>query len=55
MARRNMSRSGPTKILSVFGTRLEAIKRVPVVRALSVLPGISAPICLTGQHGEILE
>lgn len=44
----------PVRILSVFGTRPEAIKMAPVVRALSALPGIAAPVCLTGQHREML-
>ena len=45
----------PVRILSVFGTRPEAIKMAPVVRALGGLPGVSAPVCLTGQHREMLD
>ena len=45
----------PVRILSVFGTRPEAIKMAPVVRALAALPGVSAPVCLTGQHREMLD
>ena len=44
----------PARFLSVFGTRPEAIKMAPVVRALAGLPGVSAPVCLTGQHREML-
>lgn len=47
--------TGPIRILSVFGTRPEAIKMAPVVRALAGLPGISASVCLTGQHREMLD
>ena len=47
--------TSPVRILSVFGTRPEAIKMAPVVRTLAGLPGISAPVCLTAQHREILD
>jgi UDP-N-acetylglucosamine 2-epimerase (non-hydrolysing) len=42
------------KVLAVFGTRPEAIKMAPVVRALSESPEIQPVICLTGQHREML-
>jgi len=44
-----------TRILSVFGTRPEAIKMAPVVLALSAEPGIDAQVCVTGQHREMLD
>lgn len=43
------------KILTVFGTRPEAIKMVPVVHALEREPGITAEVCVTGQHREMLD
>jgi UDP-N-acetylglucosamine 2-epimerase (non-hydrolysing) len=42
------------KVLSVFGTRPEAIKMAPVVRALESAPGIESLVCVTGQHQEML-
>jgi UDP-N-acetylglucosamine 2-epimerase (non-hydrolysing) len=43
------------KILSVFGTRPEAIKMAPVVLALAQDPRFDARVCVTGQHAEMLE
>lgn len=43
------------KILIVFGTRPEAIKMAPVVRALVGLPGIEAKVCVTAQHRQMLD
>ncbi len=44
------------KILTVFGTRPEAIKMAPVIRALESYPGkISHQTCVTAQHREILD
>jgi UDP-N-acetylglucosamine 2-epimerase (non-hydrolysing) len=44
------------KVLSVFGTRPEAIKMAPVVRALRKHPdSIAARVCVTGQHREMLD
>jgi UDP-N-acetylglucosamine 2-epimerase (non-hydrolysing) len=43
------------KILSVFGTRPEAIKMAPVVLALANDPRFEAHVCVTGQHAEMLE
>ena len=42
------------RIVSVFGTRPEAIKMAPVVRALEEAPDIDAHVVLTGQHREML-
>jgi len=41
------------KILAVFGTRPEAIKMAPVVRAL--VNNFDVKICVTGQHREMLD
>jgi UDP-N-acetylglucosamine 2-epimerase len=38
------------RVLSVFGTRPEAIKMAPVLRALRAAPGVESRLCLTGQH-----
>ncbi|MFM9852413.1 MAG: non-hydrolyzing UDP-N-acetylglucosamine 2-epimerase [Sphingomonadaceae bacterium] len=43
------------KILSVFGTRPEAIKMAPLVKALAASPTIEARICVTGQHRDMLD
>ncbi|WP_076594177.1 non-hydrolyzing UDP-N-acetylglucosamine 2-epimerase [Herminiimonas arsenitoxidans] len=43
------------KILSIFGTRPEAIKMAPLVRALEQAPGIESVVCITGQHRTMLE
>lgn len=43
------------KILSIFGTRPEAIKMAPVVRALAAADGVEAVICVTGQHKSMLD
>lgn len=45
----------PIKILSVFGTRPEAIKMAMVVRALEADPQIQSRVCVTGQHREMLD
>lgn len=42
-------------ILSVFGTRPEAIKMAPVVKALSYTPGIRSKVCVTAQHRHMLD
>ncbi len=46
---------GLIKILTVFGTRPEAIKMAPVVIALASDPRFDAKLCVTGQHAEMLE
>ena len=43
------------RILSVFGTRPEAIKMAPVVKALDMVPGIEARVCVTAQHRQMLD
>src|SRR5260370_15126078 len=42
------------KVLIVFGTRPEAIKMAPVVKALAASPALSPVLCLTGQHRDML-
>ncbi len=43
------------KILTVFGTRPEAIKMAPVVKALEASPLIEARVCVTSQHRQMLD
>ncbi|MGL6314528.1 non-hydrolyzing UDP-N-acetylglucosamine 2-epimerase [Vibrio sp. WXL103] len=43
------------KVLSVFGTRPEAIKMAPVVQALKDDKRFDAKVCVTGQHREMLD
>jgi UDP-N-acetylglucosamine 2-epimerase len=43
------------RILSVFGTRPEAIKMAPLVIALADAKGVTSRICVTGQHREMLD
>ncbi|MFQ5803851.1 MAG: non-hydrolyzing UDP-N-acetylglucosamine 2-epimerase [Candidatus Methylomirabilales bacterium] len=44
------------RILSIFGTRPEAIKMGPVVRELERHPGeIESVVCVTAQHREMLD
>ena len=45
----------PCKILVIFGTRPEAIKLFPVVRALAATPGIAVRTCATAQHRALLD
>lgn len=43
------------KVLSVFGTRPEAIKMAPLALALAADARFDARICVTGQHREMLD
>lgn len=43
------------KILSVFGTRPEAIKMAPLVKALAEDRFFDAKVCVTAQHREMLD
>jgi len=43
------------RVLLVFGTRPEAIKMAPVVKALKDAPDIDARVCVTAQHREMLD
>jgi len=45
----------PLRVLSVFGTRPEAIKMAPVVQQLSRTPGVLSRVCITAQHREMLD
>ena len=43
------------KTLLIFGTRPEAIKLFPVVRALAAVPGLAVRTCVTAQHRGLLD
>lgn len=43
------------KVLTVCGTRPEAIKLAPVIRELERDPVIQSRLCTTGQHREMLD
>lgn len=43
------------KILTVFGTRPEAIKMAPLVHALAADNRFEAKVCVTAQHREMLD
>ena len=43
------------KVLTVFGTRPEAIKMAPLVLALASAECIDAKVCVTAQHREMLD
>jgi len=45
----------PIKIMSIFGTRPEAIKMAPLLLELNSRPEFSATTCLTAQHREMLD
>jgi UDP-N-acetylglucosamine 2-epimerase (non-hydrolysing) len=45
----------PLRVLSIFGTRPEAVKMAPVVQALQAHPGIDSQVCVTAQHREMLD
>ena len=44
------------KILSIFGTRPEAIKMAPIINRLKDFPDdFDSKVCVTGQHREMLD
>ena len=43
------------KIITVFGTRPEAIKMCPLVKELKAREHIKTVVCVTGQHREMLQ
>lgn len=43
------------RVMTVFGTRPEAIKMAPVALALAADPAIEATVCITAQHREMLD
>ncbi len=45
----------PLRVLSIFGTRPEAVKMAPVVQALAACPTLESRVCVTAQHREMLD
>lgn len=43
------------KVLSIFGTRPEAIKMAPIIRLLALDKRFESFVCVTGQHRETLD
>jgi UDP-N-acetylglucosamine 2-epimerase (non-hydrolysing) len=43
------------RVLSVFGTRPEAVKMAPVVQRLAQTPGMDSRVCITAQHRQMLD
>ena len=43
------------KVMSIFGTRPEAIKMAPLVKELEKRPEIESIVCVTAQHREMLD
>ncbi len=43
------------KVMSVFGTRPEAIKMAPLVKELASRPGVESQLCVTAQHRQMLD
>ena len=43
------------KIISIFGTRPEAIKMAPVIRELKSCPDVDSRVVVTAQHREMLD
>ena len=43
------------KVMSVFGTRPEAIKMAPLVKGLEACPWIESIVCVTAQHRQMLD
>ena len=43
------------RVMSVFGTRPEAIKMCPLIRELEKRKEIESIVCVTGQHRQMLD
>ena len=43
------------RVLSIFGTRPEAIKMAPVVQELAAATDIESHVCVTAQHRDMLD
>ncbi len=42
-------------VLSIFGTRPEAVKMAPIIRVLAETPGVESRVCVTAQHRQMLD
>lgn len=45
----------PLKVMTIFGTRPEAVKMAPLVKELDSRPEIESLCCITAQHREMLD
>jgi UDP-N-acetylglucosamine 2-epimerase (non-hydrolysing) len=45
----------PIRVMTIFGTRPEAVKMCPLVLAMKREPRIQVRCCVTGQHRELLR
>ena len=45
----------PIRVMTIFGTRPEAIKMAPLVEELQRRPGLRSICCVTAQHREMLD
>jgi UDP-N-acetylglucosamine 2-epimerase (non-hydrolysing) len=43
------------RVLSIFGTRPEAVKMSPVVHTLAATPQVESLVCVTAQHRQMLD
>jgi UDP-N-acetylglucosamine 2-epimerase (non-hydrolysing) len=43
------------KILSVLGTRPEAVKMAPIIKLLEKTPGVKSRVCNTAQHRQMID
>jgi UDP-N-acetylglucosamine 2-epimerase (non-hydrolysing) len=43
------------RVLSIFGTRPEAVKMAPVVKCLQANPRVDSLVCVTAQHRQMLD
>lgn len=43
------------RILSIIGTRPEAVKMAPVIQVLAQTNGVKSLVCATAQHREMLD
>lgn len=51
----NLANGGKLKVMTVFGTRPEAIKMCPLVLKLKENPMIQTVVCITAQHRQMLD
>lgn len=49
------NRGGKMKVMTVFGTRPEAIKMAPIVKAMEKEGRIENIVCVTAQHRQMLD
>ncbi len=50
-----MALDRPIRVMTVFGTRPEAVKMAPLVQALNAHSDIESLVCVTAQHREMLD